>query len=110
VTIGLVQARCRLGAPPGFRTPDPLIKRGRFSLLPAVSGCAPNSVRLQRFPYLIASCRSRSIPVDCVSFAAHKRHLALFTMANLLPGRAGDAVWISWCTEYSISPKLYDDY
>ena len=27
---------------------------------------------------LITSCRSRSIPVDCVSFAAHKRHVALF--------------------------------
>jgi hypothetical protein len=32
----------------------------------------------------MTSCRSRLIPVDCVSFAAHKRHLALFPMGNLL--------------------------
>jgi hypothetical protein len=76
-----------VGAPSGFRTPDPLIRRGRFSLLPAASGCVPYSVGLQCFAYLIASCGSRSIPVDCMSFAAHKRHLALFAMANSLPGR-----------------------
>jgi hypothetical protein len=93
-------------APSGFRTPDPLIKRGQFWLLPAVSGCVPYSVGRQCFAYLITSCRSRLVPADCVSFAAHKRHLAVFTMANLLPRRAGDAVWISWRTEYSISPKL----
>jgi hypothetical protein len=70
----------------------------------------PYSVGRQCFAYFITSCRSRSIPADCVSFAAHKRHQALFAMANLLSGRAANAVWISQRTEYSISPKLYDNY
>jgi hypothetical protein len=47
------------------------------------------SVGRQRFAYLITSCRSRSMPADCVSFAAHKRHLGLLAMANLLARRAG---------------------
>jgi Phage integrase family len=72
------------GAPSGFRTPDPLIKRGRFWLLPAVSGCVPYSTGRQCFAYLITFCRIWSIPVDCVSFAPHKRHLALSALANLL--------------------------
>jgi hypothetical protein len=42
------------------------------------------SLGRQCFAYLFTSCGSRSIPVDFVSFAAHKRHLALFAMANLL--------------------------
>ena len=67
--------------------PDPLIKGARFSLLPAGSGCVPCSLGRQCFSYLTTSCRSRSVPVDCMSFAAHKRHLALFAMANLLPRR-----------------------
>jgi Helicase associated domain len=75
-------------APSGFRTPDPLIKRGRLWSLPTVSGCVPYSVGRQCFAYLITSYRSRSIPVDCESFAPHKRHLALLAMANLLPHRA----------------------
>ena len=75
-------------APPGFRTPDPLIKSGRFSLLPAQSGRVPYSVGLQRFAYIITSCRGRPIPVDCVSFATHKRHPSLFAMANLLVSHA----------------------
>ena len=70
-------------APSGFRTPDPLIKSGRFWLLPAVSGCVLYSVGRQCFADLITSGRSRSIPVECVSFAPHKRHLALSALANL---------------------------
>jgi len=69
--------RVSVGAPSGFRTPDPLIKSERFSLLPAVSGCVPYSVGRQCFAYFITSCRSRSTLVDCVSFAPHKRHRAL---------------------------------
>jgi hypothetical protein len=37
----------------------------------------------------LLSCRNRPIPVDCLSFAPKKRHLALFAMANLLSRRAG---------------------
>jgi len=56
----------------GFEPPDhPLIKRRRFWLLPAVSGCVRCSVGRQCFAYLITSCCRRSIPVDCVSFAPH---------------------------------------
>jgi hypothetical protein len=33
-----------------------------------------------------------SQPADCASFATHKRHLALFAMANLLSRRVADAV------------------
>src|SRR5580693_1163713 len=69
----------------GFEPPDhPLIKRRRFWLLPAVSGCVRCSVGRQCFAYLITSCCRRSIPVDCVSFAPHKRHLPLSAPANLL--------------------------
>jgi hypothetical protein len=69
--------------PSGFRNPDPLIKRRRFWLPPAVSGCVPCSVGRQCFAYLITYCCRRSIPVDC-SFAPHKRHLPLPAPANLL--------------------------
>ena len=36
----------------------------------------PYSVARQCFAWLTTSRRSRSIPVGCVSFVAHKRHLA----------------------------------
>jgi hypothetical protein len=67
-----------------YRTPDPLIRNRRFWLLPAVSGCVPYSVGQQCFSYCITSCRSRSIPVNYVSFAPHKRHQASSALANLL--------------------------
>jgi hypothetical protein len=73
----------------GFEPRTPLINNGRFWLLPAVFGCVAYSVGRQRFAYLITSCRGQSIPVDCVSCAAHKRHLGLSAMANFLPRRVG---------------------
>ena len=50
----------------GFEPRTGLIKSGRFSLIPAVSGCVSYSIQRQCFAYLIASCRNRTIPADCV--------------------------------------------
>ena len=98
------------GAPSGFRTPDPLIKSGRFALLPAVSCCVPYFVGRQWIVYLTTSCRGRSIPADCASFATHKRHLAVSALANLLRGAEAARKQVGECPGDRKANELADLY
>jgi hypothetical protein len=44
----------------------------------------------QSFRYLISSDQDRWLLIDCLSFAPHKRHLVLCSLANLLPDNPPD--------------------
>lgn len=68
------------------RTPKPLINNRQVASFPVGSDWCPVHVVPQPFRYLISSDLDRSIPVDCLSFAPHKRHLVLCSLANLLAG------------------------